>query len=82
VTTVEGLEQNGKLNRLQESFIDNFAPQCGYCTSAMLLAGQALLEKNPHPTDAEVRTALAGILCRCTGYTPYIKAIMEASTKP
>jgi aerobic-type carbon monoxide dehydrogenase small subunit (CoxS/CutS family) len=78
ILTVEGLESHGELHTLQESFVRNFAPQCGYCTPAMLLASKALMDSNPGCTDEELKDALCGVLCRCTGYTPYIKAIKEA----
>ncbi len=77
VLTVEGLAEKGKLSKLQESFIRNLAPQCGYCTPAMLLVAKALLDSNPCPSEDEVRFALCGVLCRCTGYIPYIHAIMD-----
>jgi len=77
VLTVEGLAKDGKLHPLQESFVRNSAPQCGYCTSAMLLVAKAFLDSNPNPTEDELRAAMCGVLCRCTGYTPYLEAIME-----
>ncbi|TWH28659.1 MULTISPECIES: molybdopterin-dependent oxidoreductase [unclassified Aminobacter] len=77
VRTVEGLA-NGSLSALQESFLRHGAAQCGICTPAFLVAGTALLEKNPHPTEQEVEDALGGILCRCTGYRKIIRAVMEA----
>ncbi len=79
VETVEGLERGGKLHPLQEAFIRESAPQCGYCTAGILMAAKALLDVNPRPTDAETREALAGVICRCTGYLPYLKAIHDAS---
>ncbi len=79
ILTVEGLAKDGKLHPLQESFIRNSAPQCGYCTSAMLLVAKAFLESNPNPTDDELRAAMCGVLCRCTGYAPYLDAIMEVA---
>jgi aerobic-type carbon monoxide dehydrogenase small subunit (CoxS/CutS family) len=81
ILTVEGLAKEGHLTQLQESFIQNNAPQCGYCTPAMLLTAKALLDSNPHPTEEEVRHALGGVLCRCTGYNPYVSAIMQAADK-
>jgi aerobic carbon-monoxide dehydrogenase small subunit len=81
VLTVEGLAEKGKLSKLQESFIRNLAPQCGYCTPAMLLVAKALLDSNPYPSEDEVRFALCGVLCRCTGYTPYIHAIMDLASE-
>jgi aerobic-type carbon monoxide dehydrogenase small subunit (CoxS/CutS family) len=77
ITTVEGLASQSRLHALQESFVRNFAPQCGYCTPAMLLASKSLLDSNPDCTDEELKDALCGVLCRCTGYTPYLKAIKE-----
>jgi len=81
ILTVEGLANQGKLSRLQESFVQNHAPQCGYCTPAMLLVAKALLDSNPHPTEEEIRSALGGVLCRCTGYNPYVHAIMQAASE-
>ena len=78
ILTVEGLANNGKLHPLQDSFIRNSAPQCGYCTSAMLLVAKALLDSNPSPSEEQVKKALCGVLCRCTGYIPYIKAVLDA----
>lgn len=79
ITTIEGLSPNDKLDRLQESFIEKNAIQCGYCTPGMILAAKALLTKNPNPTEHEVRAAIAGNLCRCTGYVNIVKAIMDAA---
>ncbi|NMB35054.1 MAG: (2Fe-2S)-binding protein [Firmicutes bacterium] len=81
ITTIEGLDKEGKLDKLQESFIENTAIQCGYCTPGMILSGKALLESNPNPTEHEVRRAIAGNLCRCTGYVNIVKAIMAAADK-
>lgn len=80
ITTIEGLAANDKLDAMQQSFIDNFALQCGYCTPGMILMGKALLQQNPHPTEAEVRDWISGNLCRCTGYENIIKAIMAVAT--
>jgi len=82
ILTVEGLADQDRLSKLQESFVQNHAPQCGYCTPAMLLVAKALLDSNPHPTDGEIRSALGGVLCRCTGYNPYVNAIMQAAREP
>jgi len=79
VTTIEGVEQAGKLDRLQEEFINQAAVQCGYCSPGMILSGKALLMRNPHPTEREVREAIAGNLCRCTGYVRIVKAILAAA---
>ena len=81
ITTIEGLAQNGKLDKLQESFIENTAIQCGYCSPGMILSGKALLDRNPKPTELEVREAIAGNLCRCTGYVNIVKAILAAADK-
>jgi carbon-monoxide dehydrogenase small subunit len=78
VLTVEGLVENGKLNPLQEAFVKYGAVQCGYCTSGMLMAATYLLNENPNPTEEETRVALAGNLCRCTGYAKIIEAVVEA----
>jgi carbon-monoxide dehydrogenase small subunit len=75
VITVEGLETKGKLDPLQQAFIDYNAVQCGFCTPGMLMSAKALLMRNPHPTREEIKTALEGNLCRCTGYEQIIKAI-------
>jgi aerobic carbon-monoxide dehydrogenase small subunit len=79
VTTVEGLAKDGKLTPLQEAFAKLNAVQCGYCTPGMLMAGTALLRRNPNPTEEDIQKALVGNLCRCTGYQRIIDAIMEAS---
>ena len=77
IITVEGLEQDGQLTDLQESFIRHGAVQCGYCTPGMLMSAKALLMENPHPTEEEIRMAISGNLCRCTGYSKILKAIRE-----
>ncbi|HDN05048.1 MAG TPA: (2Fe-2S)-binding protein [Chloroflexi bacterium] len=79
ITTIEGLSSNGKLTPLQQAFADLNAVQCGYCTPGMLMAGTALLRRNPSPTAEEIQKAMVGNLCRCTGYQRIIDAIMEAS---
>jgi carbon-monoxide dehydrogenase small subunit len=79
ILTIEGLEANGELNVVQKHFIDNGAIQCGFCTPAMVLAGKALLDKNPRPTREDIQLAISGILCRCTGYQKIITAIDSAS---
>ncbi len=77
VLTIEGLKgKNGELHELQQSFVDNFAIQCGYCTPGMIMTSKALLEENPAPTEKEVRKYLKGNLCRCTGYKKITDAVM------
>ena len=80
ITTVEGIMDDG-LTPLQEAFVENNSFQCGYCAPGMTLAATALLKKNPHPTREEVQEAIAGNLCRCTGYTAIIDAILEVANK-
>jgi carbon-monoxide dehydrogenase small subunit len=79
VITIEGVAQNKELDKLQASFVNNAAIQCGYCTPGMILSAKALLTRNPHPTDHEVREAIAGNLCRCTGYVNIVKAVLVAA---
>jgi carbon-monoxide dehydrogenase small subunit len=79
VTTVEGLGEPGDLHSIQKQFYENFASQCGYCTPGMIMATKALLDRNPSPTDREIKEALSGNLCRCTGYVNIIKAVREAA---
>lgn len=81
VITVEGLEKNGELDRLQKAFIDNGAVQCGFCTPGMLLSAKALLDENPNPTEEEIKTAISGNLCRCTGYKKVVEAVKDAADK-
>lgn len=78
VTTIEALEQDGALDRLQRAFVEHGGAQCGICTPGMILAGRALLAENPAPSEAEIRAAIAGNLCRCTGYVRIVDAIAEA----
>jgi aerobic-type carbon monoxide dehydrogenase small subunit (CoxS/CutS family) len=80
ILTVEGLERQGALAPLQQAFIDHGAAQCGICTPGMLLAAHALLERNSRPSRDEVRDAIAGNLCRCTGYTKIIEAVLACHT--
>ncbi len=75
VTTIEGLTANGALDPLQEAFIEHGAVQCGFCTPGMILSAKALLDRYPHPTEHQIRQAIAGNLCRCTGYAAIVKAI-------
>lgn len=81
VTTIEGLATADGLHPLQEAFIDHFAVQCGYCTPGMILASKALLDENPNPTEEDVRNALVGNLCRCTGYLNIVEAVLAAAEK-
>jgi aerobic carbon-monoxide dehydrogenase small subunit len=80
VVTIEGLSENGSLHPLQESFREHHALQCGYCTSGMILAAAGLLAENPHPSEAEIRQALEGNLCRCTGYQNIVDAIAAVAS--
>ena len=79
ITTVEGLEQDGKLHPLQEGFMAEHGLQCGYCTPGMLMTSVAFLKKNPTPTEDEIRRAISGNLCRCTGYVNIVKSIQHAA---
>ncbi len=80
ITTIEGLMKNGKLDPLQEAFIQTGAVQCGYCTCGMIMAAKAFLSHDESPSDQEIRQAIAGNLCRCTGYHKIVEAIRLAST--
>jgi aerobic carbon-monoxide dehydrogenase small subunit len=81
VTTVEGLSDSGQLHVLQLAFLDNAAIQCGYCTPGMLMASKALLDRNPNPTEEQIRFWLAGNLCRCTGYEKIVRAVKDAAAR-
>jgi carbon-monoxide dehydrogenase small subunit len=81
VTTVEGLEKDGKLHPVQEGFWEKHGLQCGYCTPGMLMTSCALLAHNPDPTELEIREAISGNLCRCTGYVNIVKAVQYAASK-
>ena len=81
IMTVEGLEQDGKLHPLQEGFMQEHGLQCGYCTPGMLMASYAFLKKNPQPGEEQIRRAISGNLCRCTGYVNIVKAIEYAAAK-
>ncbi|MGI9861769.1 (2Fe-2S)-binding protein [Moorella naiadis] len=81
ITTIEGLEQGEHLHPLQEAFMQHNALQCGFCTPGMIMSAKALLDQNPHPTRAEIKAAIAGNLCRCTGYEQIVDAIEEAADK-
>jgi carbon-monoxide dehydrogenase small subunit len=78
---VEGLASNGRLNRLQDAFLETGAAQCGICTPGMLMAGEAFLASRRQPTDEAIREAIAGNLCRCTGYTKIVEAIALAAER-
>jgi carbon-monoxide dehydrogenase small subunit len=79
ITTIEGLYQGGKLHPLQHAFIDEGAVQCGFCIPGFILMAKAFLDSNPHPTEVEVRKAIAGNLCRCTGYDKIVRAILKVA---
>ena len=81
VMTVEGLEQNGQLHPIQEGFWQEHGLQCGYCTPGMMITGFALLQKNTDPSEADVRRAISGNLCRCTGYVNIVKSVQYAAAK-
>jgi carbon-monoxide dehydrogenase small subunit len=79
ILTVEGLAPEGELSPLQEAFAENNAVQCGFCTPGMLMTAHAFVQRNPHPTEDEIKEALVGNLCRCTGYVRIVKAIRAVS---
>jgi carbon-monoxide dehydrogenase small subunit len=79
IETIEGLAVDGELHPVQKAFIEHGAIQCGFCTPAMILTSKAFLEQNPHPTEEEVRRAISGVVCRCTGYAKIVEAIMAAA---
>lgn len=79
VETVEGLAANGRLHRLQLTFHERLGAQCGFCTPGMIMAAEGLLRRNPSPTDEEIRTALSGNLCRCTGYAKIVESVQAAA---
>jgi len=82
ILTIEGLKRkDGRLHPLQASFIENFAVQCGYCTPGMILSAKALLDENDDPTEEDIKEALQGNLCRCTGYTKIVAAVLDAKLK-
>ena len=81
VITIEGLGKPGKLHPIQEAFIEHGAIQCGFCTPGMVLSAKALLDKNPNPTEEEVRVGLSGNLCRCTGYVKIVESVLAAAEK-
>ena len=79
VTTVEGLAKDGELSPIQEAFVKHYAFQCGYCTPGMVMTSHALLQRNPDPSEDEIRKALAGNLCMCTGYVQIVEAVKDAA---
>ncbi|OPY66191.1 MAG: 4-hydroxybenzoyl-CoA reductase subunit gamma [Syntrophorhabdaceae bacterium PtaU1.Bin034] len=79
ITTIEGISKNGELNPVQRAFIEKWALQCGFCTPGMIMSAIALLNINPKPTEYEIRDAIAGNLCRCTGYAKIVEAISAAA---
>ncbi len=81
IVTIEGLSQNGRLHPLQEAFMEHFAVQCGFCTPGMILSAKALLDESPNANEEEIRKALKGNLCRCTGYKKIVEAILAAKEK-
>ncbi|HKW23111.1 MAG TPA: (2Fe-2S)-binding protein [Ktedonobacterales bacterium] len=81
ISTVEGLEQGGKLHPIQEGFFEEHGLQCGFCTPGMMMTSVAFLKDNPNPTDEEIRRAISGNLCRCTGYVNIVKSIQYAAKK-
>jgi aerobic carbon-monoxide dehydrogenase small subunit len=81
ITTVEGLEQNGTLHPIQEGFWQEHGLQCGFCTPGMMMTAMAFLKDHPHPSDDEIRAAISGNLCRCTGYMNIVKSIQYAAAK-
>ena len=82
VTTVEGLERDGVLDPVQQGFHEMHGLQCGFCTSGMMLTARALLDRNPEPTDEEIRVAISGQICRCTGYSTIVRSIRWAAEHP
>lgn len=79
VTTIEGIEKDGELSEIQKAFIDHGAIQCGFCSPGMICSAEALLRKNPHPSEAEIRRGISGNLCRCTGYQQIVEAILSVA---
>jgi len=81
IETIEGLSQNGELHPLQQAFIEHGSFQCGFCTPGMLMAAKGLLNENPKPSEEDARRAIAGNLCRCTGYNKIVEAILDAAQR-
>jgi len=82
IETIESLAADGRLSRLQQAFHEKLGVQCGFCTPGMIMAAEALLRRDPHPTEAGIRAALSGNLCRCTGYVKIIEAVEAAASAP
>lgn len=78
ITTIEGLTRNGELHPIQRAFVEHGAVQCGYCTPGQILAAKALIDQNPSPSESQVKEAIVGNLCRCTGYVKIVKAVLAA----
>ncbi|HBE45625.1 MAG TPA: (2Fe-2S)-binding protein [Deltaproteobacteria bacterium] len=81
ITTIEGIAEREKLHPVQQAFVEHGAIQCGFCTSGMIISAKSLLDKKPKPSELEIREAISGNLCRCTGYQKIVEAIMDASQK-
>jgi carbon-monoxide dehydrogenase small subunit len=79
ITTIEGLSREGKVHPLQQAFMDEGAVQCGFCTPGLILTAKAFLDSNPKPSESQIREAITGNLCRCTGYDKIVRAIMTAA---
>jgi 4-hydroxybenzoyl-CoA reductase subunit gamma len=79
IETIEGLAQAGRMSRLQQAFHEHLGTQCGFCTPGMVMSAEALLRREPHPSEAQIRDALAGNLCRCTGYVKIIESVQAAA---
>jgi carbon-monoxide dehydrogenase small subunit len=82
ITTIEAVEKDGVLDPVQQGFVEEHGLQCGFCTPGMILTGRALLDRNPAPSDEEIRVAISGQICRCTGYVNIVKAIQWAAAHP
>lgn len=82
ILTIEGLSERGELDILQTAFVEEIAVQCGFCTTGMIMSAKALLMQNPKPTEAEIREALSGNICRCSGYRQIVKAVQRAAGEP
>ena len=82
ITTIEGLSQDGELHSLQKAFVEKGAIQCGFCTPGMILTAKALMDEYPDPSEGEVKKAISGNLCRCTGYVKIVEAIISVAKKP